>query len=290
VVRQAVRLALVFIVVGIYFAAAPFGYGAFMLLHTLRTRDENARARFLQGIMRRAFTLMHDTLRVLGLLDFNPRHIAGELPEGPCVIVANHPTLCDVTGTMAAFADVTTAVKPQLFRRMFIHPLLADAKLFEGAGGPFDSPAVIEAGVARLKSGFRVLIFPEGTRSPRGMLHRFGRAAFEIACRADVPVVPVAITCEPVWLSKEQGIFSPPPSTPTMRLTALAPVYPRDCQRSSRKLRDVVEARLRGAVISDGTPSQGLANGTNAARLARASAQETHRPVSHAGGRQAGGH
>jgi len=290
VVRQAVRLALVFMVVSIYFAAAPFGYGAFMLLHAVRTRDPKGRARFLQGIMRRAFTLMHDTLRVLGLLDFDPRALKGQIPDGPCVLVANHPTLCDVTSTMAAFSDVTTAVKPALFRRPFFHPLLSDARLFEGAGGPFDSIAVIDAGVARIAEGFRVLIFPEGTRSPKGQLHRFGRAAFEIACRADVPVIPVAITCDPVWLSKEQGIFAPPDGKPTLRLTPLEPVFPRDCQRSSRKLRDVVEARLRAVVTVVGTPPQGLANGTNAARTARASAQETHRPVPHAGGRQAGGH
>src|SRR5262249_24429755 len=35
-IRQAVRLALVVCVVGTYFLAAPFGYGAFMLLHRFR--------------------------------------------------------------------------------------------------------------------------------------------------------------------------------------------------------------------------------------------------------------
>jgi 1-acyl-sn-glycerol-3-phosphate acyltransferase len=288
--RQAFRLALVFCIVSVYFAAAPFGYGAFALLHCFRARDRRERARLLQAIMRRAFTLMHDTLRVCGLLDFNPRDIDGELPPGPAVLVANHPTLCDVTSTMAAFADVTTAVKPGLFRRRWFRPLLHDARFFEGAGGPFDSGAVVEAGVERIREGFRVLIFPEGTRSPRGALHRFGRAAFEIACKADVPVIPIVIQCEPVWLSKEQGVFAPPPQRSRMRLIPLEPVYPRDCQCSSRKLRDVVEARLRRAVAVPTAPSQGLTNGTDGTSIARASAQEPHRSVPHAGGRQAGGH
>jgi 1-acyl-sn-glycerol-3-phosphate acyltransferase len=289
-VRQAVRLALVCCVVGVYFAAAPFGYGAFTLLHRFRAKDRFKRARFLQGIMRRAFTLMHDTLRLIGLLDFNPRLLRGQLPPGPAVLVANHPTLCDVTGTIAAFPDVTTAVKPQIFRRRWFRPLLEDARFFEGAGGPFDSNAVIEAGVTRLQEGFRVLIFPEGTRSPEGVLHRFGRAAFEIACKADVPVIPIVIHCEPLWLSKEYGVFSPRRELPRMRLIPLEPIYPKDCQRSSRKLRDVVEARLRRAVATSAAPTQGLANGTDAATTARASAQESHRPIPHVGGRQAGGH
>jgi 1-acyl-sn-glycerol-3-phosphate acyltransferase len=286
-VRQAVRLALALCILSLYFAAAPFGYGAFAVLHLFPSHNPLGRARLLQGIMRRAFRLMHDTLRCCGLLDYDPRDLRGKLPAGPAVLVANHPTLCDVTSAMAAFEDVTTAVKPALYRRGFIRPLLSDARFFEGAGGPKDSSAVIAAGVERLREGFRVLIFPEGTRSPEGTLLRFGRAAFEIACQADVPVIPVVIRCDPVWLSKEHGIFPLPGRTPRLRLEALEAVHPRDCQRSSRKLRDVVEARLRGVVTVVDTPGQGLANGTNAARIARATAQETDRPVSHAGGRQA---
>jgi 1-acyl-sn-glycerol-3-phosphate acyltransferase len=284
-----VRVALVFCVVGTYFVAAPFGYGAFMLLHRFRAKDSKKRALMLQRIMRRAFTFMHDTLRVVGLLDFNPRALRGQLPPGPAVLVANHPTLCDVTSTIASFEDVTTAVKPQIFRRQWLRSLLEDARFFEGAGGPFDSNAVVEAGVARIREGFRVLVFPEGTRSPAGTIHRFGRAAFEIACQADVPVIPVVIRCEPLWLSKEFGLLSPRAELPRMHLIPLEAIYPTDCQRSSRKLRDVVEARLRRALAIPATPAQGLLNGTDA-NIARAPAQEPDRPIPHVGGRQARRH
>jgi 1-acyl-sn-glycerol-3-phosphate acyltransferase len=281
-----VRLALVFCVVGTYFVAAPFGYGAFMLLHCFRAKDQKKRALMLQRIMRRAFTLMHDTLRFVGLLDFDPRALRGQLPDGPAVLVANHPTLCDVTSTIASFEHVTTAVKPQIFRRRWLRSLLEDARFFEGAGGPFDSNAVVEAGVMRIREGFRVLIFPEGTRSPTGTLHRFGRAAFEIACKADVPVIPVVIRCEPLWLSKEFGLLSPRAELPRMQLIPLEAIYPTDCQRSSRKLRDVVEARLRRALAIPATPAQGLGNGTDA-NIARTPAQEPDRSIPHVGGRQA---
>src|SRR5690606_14745747 len=122
---------------------------------------------------------------------------------------------------------------------------LEGARLFEGAGGPRDANHVVISGVARIREGFRVLVFPEGTRSPEGELHRFGRTAFEIACRANVPVVPLVITCEPVWLSKEHGLLATPDDTPRLRLTVLPPVHPGEHGFSSRKLRDVVEARVR---------------------------------------------
>jgi 1-acyl-sn-glycerol-3-phosphate acyltransferase len=243
--KRAWLLLRLLIVVAAYAAAAPFGYGAFAVLRLLPTRDPTRRAKRLQAVMRFAFTVLHRWLRAWNLLDFDPTRAVGQLPEGPAVLVANHPGMSDVTSTMATFRDLTTAVKPALYRRAWLRPLLEGARFFESADDPLETGDVIAAGVERIREGFHVLMFPEGTRSPDAGLHRFGRAAFEIACRADVPVVPIVISCNPVWLSKSRGLFSPPERAPRLTLTALAPVFPRDFGFSSRKLRDVVEADVR---------------------------------------------
>jgi 1-acyl-sn-glycerol-3-phosphate acyltransferase len=245
-VRKGGRLALVLLLLAFYAVLAPFGYAAFALLSLWPAKDPVRRARKLQAIMRAAFKLMHMLMRRLQLLDFDPDRIEGTLPAGPAVLVANHPCLCDVTSAMASFEDVTTAVKPALYRRAWLRPLLQGARLFEGVGSdPLEAGQVIEDGVARLREGFRVLIFPEGTRSPERGLHRFGRTAFEIACRANLPVVPLVIACDPVWLTKETPFFPLPTQTPLMRVTALAPILPEEHGRSSRRLRDVVEMLVR---------------------------------------------
>jgi 1-acyl-sn-glycerol-3-phosphate acyltransferase len=184
-------------------------------------------------------------MRFTRLIDFDARAALGELPEGPVVLVANHPGLFDVTALMAAIAHVTTAVKPRLFHRWWCRSLLRSAGLFEGAAGSHAIGHVVDAACARIHAGFHVLIFPEGTRSPAGSLHRFGRTAFEIACRADVPIVPLAIEYAPLWLGKNQGLLALPERTPRLRITALPAVRPADYDRSSRKLRDVIEAQLR---------------------------------------------
>jgi hypothetical protein len=76
-------------------------------------------------------------------------------------------------------------------------------------------------------------------------LHRFGRAAFEIACRARVPVVSVAIRCEPIWLSKEVTLFHPPHELPRLQLLNLATDDPARVDYDSRRLRMTVERRFQ---------------------------------------------
>lgn len=120
--RQAVRLALVLCVVGTDFVAAPFGYGAVTLLHRFRAKDQHKRARMLQASIRRAFSLMHDTLRLVGLLDLDPRSLRNQLP--------------------------------QIFQRHWLRSLLADARFFAAARRPLDSGVVIEAGMRRFVKGF----------------------------------------------------------------------------------------------------------------------------------------
>jgi 1-acyl-sn-glycerol-3-phosphate acyltransferase len=304
--RKLFRLSALIAIFALYLAVAPFGYGAFALLQLLQlfpaTRvDARRRAHMLQGIMRRAFTLLHDLLRWSRLIDFDARTAIGALPEGPAVLVANHPGFLDVTALMAAVENVTTAVKPVLYRRRWWRPLLDGAGLFEGAADPLDSAHVVEAASDRLRQGFRVLIFPEGTRSPQHDLHKFGRTAFEVACRANLPVVPLVLDFEPVWLGKNQGILALPDQTPRLRVHALPAVWPADCGFSSRKLRDEVEARLRSQLgISKAQPTAKL-NGNewngnerhdngNARPIPRVPTQEADCGSSDPGGSQAGGH
>jgi 1-acyl-sn-glycerol-3-phosphate acyltransferase len=299
-VKKALRFALLLAILLLYACVAPFGYGAFSLLSCIPARDPLRRARRLQAIMRRAFRLMHDLLRWSALLDFNSRELAGELPAGAVVLVANHPGLLDVTALLGALPDVTTAVKPALYRRRWWRPLLDGARFFEGAADALDTAHVVAAAGERIREGFRVLIFPEGTRSPAAGLHPFGRTAFEVACRADVPVVPLLIEYTPVWLGKSQPVFALPDQTPRMRITALPAVWPADHGRSSRRLRDVVAEDLRIRLGITGTQSAGLRHGNDpritdhrdrrVGGLARIPTEEAHRGSADPGGPQARGH
>lgn len=248
-VRRTVRRAGVALCVGTYFAASPFGYAIFALWCALPTRDPARRARRLRSVVSTAFRSMHAFLRWARIVDFDPRVHAARIPPGACVLVANHPTLMDISALLAADSNLVFPVKSSLFNSFWARSLFRQAGLFEGAGqDPLRVGQMIESAADRLAAGQRVIVFPEGTRSPEVGLHPFGRVAFEIAQRAAVPLVPLVIRCEPRFLGKTSGFSNPPDALPFLRIEVLEPLLPDSPERagsSSRSLRDIVAHRIR---------------------------------------------
>ncbi len=58
---------------------------------------------------------------------------------------------------------------------------------------------MLTQGKQRLEEGLSVLIFPEGTRVTPGSRKRYNKSGAVIACRAGVPVVPVAHNAGERW-------------------------------------------------------------------------------------------
>jgi 1-acyl-sn-glycerol-3-phosphate acyltransferase len=245
-VQRAVRTFAVAISVGGYMVVAPFGYCIFAVLCWLWRADPQRRALRLQKCTGYGYRFLHAWLRWLRIADFDPRGALPNVPRGPCVVVANHPTQLDVTAVGASLGGASTIVKPAVFRRPMVQPLLVGAGMLEGPGDdPMSIGGVIDDGVQRLRAGMRIFIFPEGSRSFPDGLRPFGRVAFEIACRAGVPLVTVGIRCVPVWLSREVTMFRPPHPMPRLRLEQLAIDHPRQEGIDSKALRERVEQRLR---------------------------------------------
>jgi 1-acyl-sn-glycerol-3-phosphate acyltransferase len=93
-----------------------------------------------------------------------------------------------------------------------------------GDGSLMSGAAVLDGMQERLREGFPVLVFPEGTRSPLGGMHRFRRGAFEIAQRAGVPVIPLFLRCDPPALGKGTPVWRHPRRCPTLTVHVDAPV------------------------------------------------------------------
>ena len=242
---RAWRIFGVTLVLSTYFVMAPFGYGIFAIWGAFPTRNRLGRARIMQGFIMAGFGSMHAILRWMRILNFDPRKIEGKIPSYPCVLVANHPTLTDISALLATERGLVFPVKPDLFGSFWARPLLAQADYFAGTGSDgIGVGQVIADAVDRIERGYRVVIFPEGTRSPEEGLHAFGRTAFEIAVRAKVPVVPLVITCTPRWLARNHGFMARLPSIPNLRIRALAPVQPDAAGSSSRTLRDIVSRQI----------------------------------------------
>ena len=190
-----------------YGGAAAFSWIGIPLLLLLRREkaDRIPISRRVVGLWARALFGIGRRCR---FLTFQPGMGLSELPLGPCVLIANHPTLIDVTAFLARYGHLCCVTKKRLFRDPLMGPILQQCDYIPGAtGGPFAGSSVVLAGINRLNEGQCVLIFPEGTRSPIGGLQTFQRGAFEMAIRAEVPVLPFLVTCDPVILNREASLF-----------------------------------------------------------------------------------
>ena len=248
------RAARALITVALYVVIAPSGLLPYLLFCICWRGTPEQRARLLQRISARGVRVMHWWLRTFRVIHFDWRSVRLELPAGPCVIVANHPTQLDPTVMMAVLVEACTIVKPSVYNRMFVHHILAGAWHFEGpTPDPMSVGHVVENAVGRLRCGMPLFVFPEAKRSPQGELREFGRIAFEIACRAAVPLVSVAIRCEPCYLSRETPMFLPPARLPRVFVEVLAVDRPQDVAADSRALKQRVETRYQ-QWVADGMP------------------------------------
>jgi len=208
------------------------------------------RARRCRHVVGRAWMLFHDFMRVTRLHRYDPRRTALALPAGPFVLVANHPTLIDVTAIVAAHPEIVFVVKRAMYRSPLLGRVLRSCGHIEaGDGGPFAGAAVMDSALERLRAGVPVLIFPEGTRSPERSLHRFHAGAFQVAARAGVPLVPLLITCEPPTLMRDTPWYRVPERTVELRVTQLPSFVPSvgDARRDAERTRRVFVERLHAA-------------------------------------------
>lgn len=118
-----------------------------------------------------------------------------KLPEGNVLYVGNHQGYYDIPLLLgylpkpkAFVAKIELAKIPALslwMRQM--------GCLFLDRGNMKQSLKVILQGVAQLKSGETMVIFPEGTRSKSYSVGEFKKGSLKLGVKAGVPIVPITI-------------------------------------------------------------------------------------------------
>lgn len=200
--------------------------------------------RRLHRSVRRGFGVFHFVMHVLRLYHraspFKVLRPNGAPAESPVVLVANHPTLCDTTSIISLFPNVVAVARPGFAN----NPLLRRA--VRRCGFVPVGAHMLQDCEERLRMGFDVLIFPEGTRSPMGgPLHPFHRGAFEIAARAKVPIVLLKLTCVPFALSKRLPIWKVADRMAVLTIDPIDTIYPADSELGSRAMSRAIEQRYR---------------------------------------------
>src|SRR5690606_37781891 len=119
-----------------------------------------------------------------------------------------HPTLIDVVMLVSRLPHADCVVKSKLANNPFTRgPVRATGYVCNDNGA-----GLVDDCIASVRAGYNLLVFPEGTRTPRGAsLGPLQRGAANIAVRGRLDVTPVVIRCEPRTLGKGEKWYRVPP-------------------------------------------------------------------------------
>jgi 1-acyl-sn-glycerol-3-phosphate acyltransferase len=168
-------------------------------------------------------------LTVLGVVELDvDREALARLSGAGAVIVANHPTLLDVTVLLAHIEQASCVVKLGLKRNPFLSLAIRAADYVPNK----DPEQLLRDSAAALKRGEPLIVFPEATRSVPGEPLRLQRGAATIALHSDATIEVVHFRCEPVLLAKADPWYRIPDRRPCLAARVGASVRAREFQRS----------------------------------------------------------
>jgi 1-acyl-sn-glycerol-3-phosphate acyltransferase len=161
------------------------------------------------------------------------------LPEGPCVVVANHASYLDGIAMQAALPPrFAFVIKKEMVRVPLAGLLLRRlgsefVDRFDRQAGAADTRRVVRIAGAGQAIGF----FPEGTFTPTPGLGKFHAGAFVTAARARLPVVPAVILGTRAILPAEAALARPGRIEIEV-LPPIGPAQPDETERVTRLLRE----------------------------------------------------
>ncbi len=166
--------------------------------------------------------------------------VSGSVPrKGPLIIASNHTSFLDppVLGIVVC-REVYFLAKPGLFKvsRLFAWLIKTyNALSLEGTKG-------LRKAIRLMKKGKAVVIFPEGTRSRKGVLLPFQSGVGYLAINFNIPVVPVYIE------NSNRNFFSLILRLYRLKIKFGKPLYPDGYKKSREDFEDFTE-KIRNAIL-----------------------------------------
>ncbi len=112
----------------------------------------------------------------------------------PAVMVSNHESMTDIFAMYFLDVQFRWLSKEEIFHIPVVGPMMGWCDYVPVLRGNKDSHALaLEASADRLRKGFSMFFFPEGTRSDDGKVGPFKTGAFKVARDVQAPVIPIVI-------------------------------------------------------------------------------------------------
>jgi 1-acyl-sn-glycerol-3-phosphate acyltransferase len=165
--------------------------------------------------------------------------------ESPYVLASNHQGWFDIFAALGYFpVRFSWLAKEELFKI----PILGRAMRSTGYI-PIDRSnhrkaiASMNKAAEMIREGTSVFIFPEGTRSPDGVIREFKKGGFVLAAKSQQPIVPISISGSHRIMPKKSWMVSPG----EIRITICQPVL---SDGTDSKSRDLLMHKVREAIRS----------------------------------------
>jgi len=147
--------------------------------------------------------------------------------RGPFIVISNHASILDpILLGCALRHPIRFMAKEELFRIPGLRALMTVLGAFPVRRGEPDRQAIRRA-LEIIKKGEVLGMFPGGTRTPDGRLHRVEPGAAALALRTKVPILPVAILGTERALPRGAKVPRPTPITirigPPLTLDGFSP-------------------------------------------------------------------
>jgi len=126
---------------------------------------------------------------------------AENIPKEPCIVLCKHQSAWETIALQKVFPPQVWVLKRELLWLPFFGWGLAMTSpiAIKRSEGREAMKQLLKQGKDRLKTGFCVVIFPEGTRIPYGQRGKYKIGGALLGAHCGVPVVPVAHNAGKLW-------------------------------------------------------------------------------------------
>lgn len=123
------------------------------------------------------------------------------VPKEPCIVLCKHQSAWETLALQVILPPQVWVLKRELLWLPFFGWGLAMTSpiAINRSDGKGAMKQLLKQGKQRLKQGFFVVIFPEGTRIPYGKRGKYKIGGALLAASANVPVLPIAHNAGRLW-------------------------------------------------------------------------------------------
>ena len=121
----------------------------------------------------------------------------------PAVIICNHQSSLDIVPLIMLHPKILMFTNNKKWNAPFFGPVIRMADYFPAEQVDQHLDKIAD----RIKHGYSVVIFPEGTRSEDGVVKRFHKGAFYLAEKLNVDILPIMIHGTNYTLTKKDALL-----------------------------------------------------------------------------------